>query len=108
MDNKVYSCAYQLTAMSYFDGAGLEQNSDVPFYPAPNDASAGACCEPPRPPNSTAQADNSLACNIGYVYGNLSSINQLSQGSDCEVIAAGDNTVLYNCECCEFSWPVSK
>ncbi len=45
MDNKVYSCAYQLTAMSYFDGAGLEQNSDIPFYPPPNDASAGACCE---------------------------------------------------------------
>jgi len=89
--NQVYSCAYQLTAMSYYDGAGLEQNSDIPFYPPPKDASAGAC-----------------SCNIGYVYGNLSSINQLSQGSDCEVIAAGDNTVLYNCECCEFSWPVSN
>lgn len=42
---KVYSCGYQLTAMYYFHGTGLPQNSDVPFYPPPNNASAGACCQ---------------------------------------------------------------
>jgi hypothetical protein len=46
--NQVYSCGYQLTALSYFDGAGLPQDNSVPFYPTPGDATAGACCEFPR------------------------------------------------------------
>lgn len=41
---KVYSCEYQLTALSYFDGTDLVQNANIPFYPPPDDASAGACC----------------------------------------------------------------
>jgi len=90
--NQVYSCAYQLTAMSYFDGNGLVQNSDaIPFYPPPSDASAGAC-----------------SCNIGYVYGNLSSATAPTQSSDCEVIAGGDNSTLLDCECCGLSWPISN
>jgi len=89
--NQVYSCAYQLTALSYFDGSGLAQTNDVPFYPPPSDASAGAC-----------------SCNLGYVYGNLSAISTSTQGSNCEVIAGGDNKTLYDCECCELSWPISN
>jgi hypothetical protein len=41
---KVYSCEYQLTATSYFGGTELILGSQVPFYPPPDDASAGACC----------------------------------------------------------------
>jgi len=89
--NQVYSCGYQLAAMSYFDGNGLVQNSDVPFYPPPDDASAGAC-----------------SCNIGYVYGNFSAVGTSTQSSDCQVIAGGDNSTLYPCECCELSWPISN
>lgn len=47
--NQVYSCGYQLAALSYFDGTGTAQNSDVPFYPPPSDASAGACCQSSNP-----------------------------------------------------------
>ncbi|KAH8748570.1 hypothetical protein F5882DRAFT_470916 [Hyaloscypha sp. PMI_1271] len=89
--NQVYSCGYQLTAMYYFHGTGLPQNSDVPFYPPPNNASAGAC-----------------SCNLGYVYGNVSAVSTSMQGSNCEVIAGGDNATLYECECCGLSWPISN
>ncbi|KAE9375265.1 hypothetical protein N431DRAFT_369506 [Stipitochalara longipes BDJ] len=89
--NQVYSCAYQLTAVSYFDGAGLPQDSSVPFYPPPNDASAGAC-----------------SCNLGYVYGNLSAVSTSTQGSNCEVISGGDSITLYECSCCQDAWPISN
>jgi len=47
-----------------------------------------------------------IACNLGYVYGNITAI---SQNLICEDVAGtGDFTTLYECECCEFSWPISK
>jgi len=94
--------------MSFFDGNGLVQNSDIPFYPPPNDASAGACCQFLPLKNVHKLTGRSSACNIGYVYGNLSAVGTMTQSSSCEVIAGGDNTTLYTCECCEFSWPISK
>jgi len=42
---QVYSCEYQMTAVDYFDGLNLVQNNVVPFYPPPDDATDGACCE---------------------------------------------------------------
>ena len=58
--NQVYSCAYQLTAVSYFDGAGLPQDSSVPFYPPPAGATAGACCEFLTPETKHANTDSDI------------------------------------------------
>ncbi|PMD44879.1 hypothetical protein L207DRAFT_629426 [Hyaloscypha variabilis F] len=89
--NQVYSCGYQLTALSYFDGAGLPQDNSVPFYPPPGDATAGAC-----------------SCNLGYVYGNLSAVSTSTQGSNCEVISSGNSIQFYDCACCQDAWPISN
>ncbi|KAE8441186.1 hypothetical protein EG329_005786 [Mollisiaceae sp. DMI_Dod_QoI] len=87
--NQVYSCEYQLTALSYFDGTDLVQNGNIPFYPPPDDASDGAC-----------------SCNLGYVYGNKTYINF---NTACTTVAgSGDLDATYECECCEFSFPVSN
>lgn len=45
LEIQVYSCEYQLTALSYFDGTDLIQSQVVPFYPPPDDAVNGACCK---------------------------------------------------------------
>lgn len=44
---QVYSCEYQLTAISYFSGTDLVQSGVIPFYPPPEDAGPGACCMSP-------------------------------------------------------------
>ncbi|CZR69644.1 uncharacterized protein PAC_19544 [Phialocephala subalpina] len=87
--NQVYSCEYQLTAISYFDGTDLVQNANIPFYPPPDSASAGAC-----------------SCNLGYVYGNKTYIN--FNNACIDVAGSGDMNALYECECCEFGFPVSN
>ncbi|KAF8847563.1 hypothetical protein BDZ45DRAFT_320904 [Acephala macrosclerotiorum] len=87
--NQVYSCEYQLTALSYFDGTDLVQNGNIPFYPPPDSASVGAC-----------------SCNLGYVYGNKTYI---SFNNACiDVAASGDANALHECGCCEFAFPVSN
>lgn len=107
--NQVYSCEYQMTAMSYFDGTDLVQNSNVPFYPAPQgpEGGPGACCE-----FGVLESEEGtclrciIACNLGYVYGNITAI---SQNLICTTVAgSGDLNAVYTCECCEFSWGASK
>jgi len=106
-NTKVYSCEYQLTAASYFAGSGpLVQNGLVPFYPAPDSASAGACCQSSALHIPTDRLTFLLACNHGHVYGNLT---EISTDTACTAVAStGDFTTLYACECCQFSWPISK
>src|ERR1700693_574595 len=58
------------------------------------------------PLNIYKPTDRSPACNLGYVYGNVSAVSTSMQGSSCGVIAGGDNVTLYECECCELSWPI--
>ncbi|PMD31554.1 hypothetical protein L207DRAFT_591505 [Hyaloscypha variabilis F] len=94
--NQVYSCEYQLTTMSYFDGAtpgGLVQNADIPFFPPPDGASAGAC-----------------SCNLGYVYGNITaSVVPADSGTSSGCVSSdGSITSLFTCECCALSWPISN
>ncbi len=49
---------------------------------------------------------DTIACNIGYVYGNKTYINF---NTACTTVAgSGDLDATYECECCEFSFPVSK
>jgi hypothetical protein len=104
-NQQVYSCEYQMTAIDYFDGLGLIQSGVIPFYPPPDDASAGACCKS-NEWKKNAFTDHSTACNLGYVYGNETYINMNNACID--VAASGDFDALYACECCEFGFPVSK
>lgn len=34
-----------MAAISYFSDLDLVQNANVPFYPPPDNAAAGACCK---------------------------------------------------------------
>jgi hypothetical protein len=96
--------------MSYFDGAvpgGLVQNAVIPFYPAPYEASAGACCSPLPVRSFKYLLIKFVACNLGYVYGNLTATPASPQSSSC-VSTDTSTSSLYTCECCEFSWQLSK
>ncbi|KAE9366568.1 hypothetical protein N431DRAFT_515018 [Stipitochalara longipes BDJ] len=96
--NQVYSCEYQLTAMSYFDGAisgGLTQSAVVPFYPAPDEASAGACCSSLfSSQSSKASLTTSIACNLGYVYGNLTAEFSRLSSDKCSILNNGTFTCI--------------
>ncbi|KAH8671937.1 hypothetical protein BGZ60DRAFT_527375 [Tricladium varicosporioides] len=86
--NQVYSCEYQMTAINYFHDLGIVQNGNVPFYPPPDDAKAGAC-----------------SCNLGYVYSN----ETITLSTNCiNVAASGNREQLNSCQCCQFGWPVSN
>ena len=50
--------------------------------------------------------DGFLGCNLGHIYGNLTAVAMSTAGSLCST--GGDVTTLCACECCEFSWPISK
>ncbi|KAH7416638.1 hypothetical protein BKA64DRAFT_655640 [Cadophora sp. MPI-SDFR-AT-0126] len=87
--NQVYSCEYQMAAISYFSDLGLVQNANVPFYPPPDSAGAGAC-----------------SCNLGYVWGNKTYTN--TNMACLNVAANGDRDALNACQCCQFSFPLSN
>ena len=103
----MYSCEYQLTAISYFDGTGLIQNYNIPFYPPLDNVSAGACCTYLIYITVFMMITHVyLACNLGYVYGNQTYI---PTDDPCIAVAGtGDFTQLYNCDCCENGFPASK
>ncbi|EHK96922.1 hypothetical protein M7I_7322 [Glarea lozoyensis 74030] len=54
----IQSCWNELAAISYFGGTGLVQDTKIPFYPPPDNASAGSC-----------------SCNLGHVYGNITVVD---------------------------------
>ncbi|KAH8589623.1 hypothetical protein B0O99DRAFT_692358 [Bisporella sp. PMI_857] len=87
--NQVYSCEYQLAAISYFNDLKIVQNANVPFYPPPDSASTGAC-----------------SCNLGYVWGNKTYTN--TNMACLKVAESGDRDALNDCQCCQFSFPVSN
>ncbi|KAH6714288.1 hypothetical protein DL95DRAFT_368996 [Leptodontidium sp. 2 PMI_412] len=87
--NQVYSCEYQMAAISYFSDLDLVQNANVPFYPPPDNAAAGAC-----------------SCNLGYVWGNKTYTN--TNMACLNVAANGNRDALNACQCCQFSFPLSN
>jgi hypothetical protein len=72
--------------------------------------SRGLLFVPPCSGSSKNSLTTTIACNLGYVYGNLTAVStsvSTSTSSSC-VSSDGSTASLYTCECCEFSWPLSK
>jgi hypothetical protein len=98
----VFSCDYQLTAANYFSETGIVQNARIPFYPSPDDAVDGACCCPTPSLLPFIRFRQETACNLRYVYDNISHIEQ----NNCS--SSAGNGDLGDCSCCQFSTAVSK
>ncbi|KAJ5288999.1 hypothetical protein N7478_002029 [Penicillium angulare] len=75
--NEVYSCAYQETALQYLIGADRTQGSQIPYYPAPDNAPGGC----------------------GNIWGNFTETYALN--APCEDYALdGVLSEVASCQCC--------
>ncbi len=82
-----------------------------PFLPRTlRSFSGGLLFVPPGSCSSKISLITTIACNVGYVYGNLTAVSTSASTSTSSSCVSGDGSTasLYTCECCEFSWPLSK